>query len=64
MSNQEQQQSVQSTQHTMNLEIQRQMSILQSSRPKTNDEIKRIEEAFGKDFKEYEIPRSGREILI
>ena len=55
VANQEQQQSVQDYQQNQTLQIQRQLSTLQSSRPKT-DEIKKLEEAFGK---EYDMPRSG-----
>jgi len=54
VANQEQQQSVQDYQQNQTLQIQRQLSTLQSSRPKT-DEIKKLEEAFGK---EYDMPRS------
>ena len=43
-------------QQNQNIQIQRQLSNLQSSRPKTIEEIKRIEDVYGKEL---DLPRSG-----
>jgi hypothetical protein len=43
-------------QQTSNIQIQRQLSTLHTGRPKTIDEIKRLEDLYGKEF---EMPRSG-----
>ena len=59
VANQEQESSVKQNQIQQNLQMQRQLSTLQSSRPKTNDDQKNLDEAFSKEFKEYELPRSG-----
>lgn len=46
-------------QQNQNIQIQRQLSTLQSqSRPKTIEEIKRIEDMYGKEL---DLPRSGFE---
>jgi hypothetical protein len=59
VANQDQENSVKHTQVQQNLQMQRQLSTLQSSRPKTTDDQKNLDEAFSKEFKEYDLPRSG-----
>lgn len=56
VANQEQQQSVQEYQTNQNFNIQRQLSTLQSSRPKT-DEVNTLN-------KDFELPRSGQYFKI
>lgn len=57
VANQEQQNLVKRSQQQQNLQIQRQLSTLQSSRPKTHDKI--MDETIRKEYSDFNVPRSG-----
>lgn len=60
VANQEQQSYVKKTQQQQTLQIQRQLSTLQSSRPKTHE--KNMEDSLRKEYTDFNMPRSGNKI--
>jgi hypothetical protein len=62
VANQEQQNHAKKSQQQQTLQIQRQLSTLQSSRPKTHD--KNIEDSLRKEYTDFNMPRSGRCLIF
>ena len=57
VANQEQQNLVKKSQQQQSMQIQRQLSTLQSSRPNTNEKI--MDQSLRKELTDFNIPRSG-----